>query len=151
MNDKAQFSVDPKDAVVDVDVTTLVDYSFESTVGVNPDTSSDDEEPYLIWAMEFVLEGGLGRLTAPTGEILVFDQLDSLDGESSLPGISERQVDDLKITLDRWKNLSLPLRFLDFGNGSILMEDKQTAIALPPGNRSVRVSSFGSEAEPFHF
>lgn len=128
-------NIDPSMATVDFDAVSVTDYTFtrapeiETTVGMfSPGIH-----------MQVVLNGGLGRIVVDGRELIV-DEVESVEVAGLYSDLSEHDRVELDLLLRRWKDMNLPLRFLDFGDQAMLLEDEGNFVLIPAGPRNVRLS-----------
>jgi hypothetical protein len=125
-------TIDPKEAVVDLDLLTLTEHSVSPA---QMKDVADGRPPGKSRAWYFVqlsLEGGFDRVptqgaVAEYGTVRMSSHL-ALDDEE-LSFIVER--------LRRWYSLSMPLRYLEFGDSSLIIEDTHCTLRFPPGLREL--------------
>jgi hypothetical protein len=118
------YQVNPANSSIDIDGMTLDSYSVEKT-------------PESFYQTKLWLSGGLGRIfISKIGNKLV-DQNISVEAHG-LFQITEEESRELKALLLSWEKVSPPLRFLDFGDRAMLLEDGDKFIVLPKGFRDIK-------------
>lgn len=128
-------TIDPSNAAVDFDNMTLTGYSImpngpvESTQG-----------PVLSVLLTVNLTGGLGRM-AFNGEQLLTNDIRTVAVSGVFLKNDPTVEDQMRLLLDKWQSWNTPLRFLDFGDKAMLLEDQETFIVLPPGERHVELAN----------
>jgi hypothetical protein len=133
----AQRSIDPSKAVVDIDVMDLTSFTLSPAhTSLTADGSLDGEPVGLL--LEAHLAGGLGRITV--GErIILTDQVDDIAVTGLFTDLTGNQHAELRDLLEGWATMNTPLRFLDFGDRAMIMEDGTQFIVIPAGPRHVRL------------
>lgn len=126
--------LDPSQAIVDVDVTGL---TFYSLVPQAPDAK---DVPPGSWTMSITLAGGIGRVPGPGGTPVITDKVNHMQISGVYLTLEPEHVGQMTGLLERWMQSNMPLRFLDFGEEALLMEDGQNYITLPPGSRNVNAN-----------
>jgi hypothetical protein len=86
-----------------------------------------------------VLTGGLGRLQVSRATAHFTDNVDSVTAEGVFLGLTEDKLKDLRDLLRRWVEWQTPLRYLDFGDRSMILEDRDNFVILPPGMRTIKI------------
>lgn len=86
-----------------------------------------------------VLTGGLGRMQVSRATAHFTDNVDSVTAEGVFLGLPEDKLKDLRDLLRRWVDWQTPLRYLDFGDRSMILEDRDNFIILPPGMRTIKI------------
>jgi hypothetical protein len=122
--------VDPSRAEVDLDMVTLIDHIL-----IDQESETGSFEIHV----QLIFEGGLGLLRPPNGNIVHVQELTSMQVTSTYPALSGEESDALTRLLGRWQRASMPLRFLDFGDHALLLEDGDNVINLPPGARKLQI------------
>lgn len=122
------YKIDPSKAVVDFDSISLVDYSITETSELSNDK--------LTIKVVVFLEGGLGRFyTKETGHRFIDDHI-RVTAKADF-NLDDAQLKDMKELLSKWKSISPPLRYVDFGDKAIILEDSDTFMVLPKGKRNI--------------
>lgn len=123
-----KYSVNPSEAYIDIDMMALKDYKIgEETFLSVP----DQPEPASGRIIEIRLAEGLGRVLEDDGRQLIIENIENLEMSSFFTGMTVEHITALDRMLRRWKDLNIPLRFLDFGSNSLLLEDGDNCISFP--------------------
>lgn len=123
--------LDPSKAIVDIDVTGLTYFSLvPHGMGAMPGA----------WEISLTLAGGLGRIPGPDGIPVITDKVNHMQISGIYVDLESEHAVMLKGVLERWMVSNMPLRFLDFGEEALLMEDGDNYVTLPPGTRNVNVN-----------
>lgn len=132
------YHIDPALAMVDFDAMSLTSYSLEPAPQVP--TTVGMFSPGI--AVDVNLEGGLGRMrgAAPNGDDLFAENVELLTASGLFVNLTGSDREELNMMLGRWRDMNVPLRFLDFGTQAMLMEDESHFVILPSGPRNVRLS-----------
>jgi hypothetical protein len=122
------YTIDPSKAIADFDSISLVNYTIT-------ETSELFNNKQTIKTVVF-LEGGLGRVyTKETGHRFIDDNI-RVTAKADFY-LDDSQLEDMKELLSKWKSISPPLRYVDFGDKAIILEDSDTFIVLPKGKRNI--------------
>lgn len=109
--------IDPKQASVDIDATTLTEWSLIP------------RETGFIVKLNF--EGGLGHALDKNDQQQFLDPVEHIAVSRALPP-EENLETTMREQLSSWQTIGTPLRILDFEDGLIILEDKNNYIRLPP-------------------
>jgi hypothetical protein len=136
MSDERQI-LDPSRAIVDLDVMTLAEFQV-SPAGV----MFDDENSVMAkrYSVTVILTGGLGRIPDPQGNSVIVDRVNSLRVSGVYADLSDEQVLKMRHLLDLWQRMNTPLRFLDYADKAFLLEDTETLVVLPNGERHIEAA-----------
>lgn len=118
------FQVNPANASIDIDSITLYKYSTEKV--------SEGSFQIKIW-----LSGGFGRVFLPKIGHKLVDKNIEIEAHA-LFEIAAADAFQLEELLTDWEKVSPPLRFLDFGDRAMLLEDGDRFIVLPKGFRDIK-------------
>jgi hypothetical protein len=131
-------SIDPSRAIVDLDVLTLQSATVRHVgAAVNPVTGGV-AEGYVI---SIRLTGGFGRVPDQEGRPTMVDRLDELTASGMYFGPTAEELDTLRTLLNKWRDGNLPLRFLDFTDHALLLEDGSNFVTIPAGDRHVTAAN----------
>lgn len=119
------YQVNPANAAVDIDGMTLDSYDVQRDV--NPENVQ----------VKIKLSGGLGRISVSKLGNKLVDKNIFIEAHG-LFTIGEEEEKQLSVLLKSWKEISPPLRFLDFGDRAMLLEDGDRFIVLPKGFRDIQ-------------
>jgi hypothetical protein len=123
------YTLDPSKAFVDIDGMSLFKYNI-TPLG---DKSDDDREFVKV---EISLSGGLGRVYIDgLGNKFVEDEVQI--GASSIFTLTDKDIAKMSELFSNWRKVSPPLRYLDFGEKAVVLEDSDTFIVMPKGNREL--------------
>lgn len=139
-----RFTVDPSQSVIDLDALSLDGYSI-----LRSDSARLQDDPELevpVMAVSVQLSGGLGKITNEDGSITILDHVSSLELSSDFVGLTLDVATSLGRLLDRWHEANIPLRFLEFGDKAMLVEDENNVVVFPPGPRNVSGQVLGTAA-----
>lgn len=117
------YQVNPANAAIDIDGMTLDSYVIEKQSDVKVQ-------------VKLKLSGGLGRISVPNFGHRIVDQNITIEAHG-LFTIEEAEQKELSNLLDAWKNVSPPLRFMDFVDRAMLLEDGDRFMVLPKGFRDI--------------
>lgn len=119
------YQVNPANAAVDIDGMTLDSYDVQRDI--NPENVQ----------VKIKLSGGLGRISVSKLGNKLVDKNIFIEAHG-LFTIGEEEEKQLSVLLKSWKEISPPLRFLDFGDRAMLLEDGDRFIVLPKGFRDIQ-------------
>lgn len=119
------YQVNPANAAVDIDGMTLDSYDVQRDV--NPENVQ----------VKIKLSGGLGRISVSKLGNKLVDKNIFIEAHG-LFTIGEEEEKQLSVLLKSWNEISPPLRFLDFGDRAMLLEDGDRFIVLPKGFRDIQ-------------
>jgi hypothetical protein len=123
------YTLDPSKAFVDIDGMSLYKYN------ITPLGSKSDEDREFI-NVEISLSGGLGRVHIDgLGNKFVEDEVQI--GASSIFNLTADDITKMAELFLNWQKVSPPLRYLDFGEKAVILEDSDTFIVMPKGNREL--------------
>lgn len=129
-------TIDPSRAAIDFDAMSLAEFKVfkqPKVFGPNGEFLGEGIRVHV------VLTGGLGRMqVAPIGSRFT-DNVDSVTADGIFLGLTEEKLQDLRDLLKRWVEWQTPLRYLDFGDRSMILEDGDNFIILPPGMRTIKI------------
>lgn len=131
-------NIDPSAAAVDFDNMTLTGYSIMPN-GPVPAAHG----PVLSVMVNVNLSGGLGRINI-NGERLLTDEIDNISVSGVFLQNDPMVEDEIRRLLTKWQDWNTPLRFLDFGDKAMLIEDGDQFIVIPPGERHVQLTNMPS-------
>lgn len=138
-------TIDPARAAIDFDAMSLAQFKmFEQ-----PNIKSPTGEPLGSGIrVNVVLTGGLGRMQVSNSHARFTDNVDSVTAEGMFFGLSDDKLQDLRDILHKWVDWQTPLRYLDFGDRSMILEDGENFVILPPGMRTIKIidGPFGRDA-----
>ena len=134
----ARVQIDPADAVVDLDVMTL-----DAFVETRTDSDPSGRPERADLEVRVRLTGGLGRVAGPLGQPLLVDEVEALEFVAVWPAVSEEDRSAALGLLARWRDLNIPLRFLDFSAMGLLLEDGTHHLTLPPARRTLTLPDGG--------
>jgi hypothetical protein len=127
------FSIDPSQASIDLDCMTVEGFSID-----DPDAGSAQARPMTL---EIELSGGLGKIRFEGLGSKFFDDDIQVIANGLFPEMSDAQKTELNTLMERWRSLSIPLRFMVFAEKAVLLEDSDEFLVLPPGERKVTVGN----------
>jgi hypothetical protein len=120
------YRIDPSKSIADFDAISLTDFALIRIM----------EEPEHNVELYLSLQGGFGRIFIPDiGNKIVEDNIKVKT--SSKFSLTMEDMNELDSLLIKWKEISPPLRYLDFGNSAMLLEDAEHFINLPNGNHNI--------------
>ena len=117
------YQVNPANAAIDIDGMTLDSYVIEKQSDVKVQ-------------VKLKLSGGLGRISVPNFGHRIVDQNITIEAHGIFT-IEESEQKELSNLLDAWKNVSPPLRFMDFVDRAMLLEDGDRFMVIPKGFRDI--------------
>jgi hypothetical protein len=123
------YTLDPAKASIDLDGMSLFNYKITIL-----DRPSNDDKKFI--NLDIALSGGLGRVFIDgLGNKFVENEVQA--SASSIFNIPESDIKNMDELLSNWKKVSPPLRYLDFGEKAVILEDSDTFIIMPKGNREL--------------
>ncbi len=123
------YTLDPAKASIDLDGMSLFNYKITIL-----DRPSNDDKKFI--NLDIALSGGLGRIFIDgLGNKFVENEVQA--SASSIFNIPESDIKNMDEMLSNWKKVSPPLRYLDFGEEAVILEDSDTFIIMPKGNREL--------------
>lgn len=131
--------IDPSKAYIDLDALSLESFSVHSSTA--EELGGVLAAPLAV-TVTAVLKGGLGKITGPTGEAMRVDRLEELEITSIYLSIDDEHLTIVQDLLQRWGQLGILLRFVDFGDHALLLEDGDHVIVLPAGQRNVHAQGW---------
>lgn len=129
-------TVDPSRATIDFDAMSLTNFDIFDQPRIY---GSSGEFLGSGVRVQVLLTGGLGRMQVSPIAARFTDNVDSVNADGIFIGIPEDKVDDMERLLKRWVEWQIPLRYLDFGDRSMILEDGDNFIILPPGVRTIKI------------
>lgn len=132
--DEKRRVIDPSKAHIDLDALSLVSFSIRSSTPADLGGLPISGNSVTVSA---TMSGGLGRITGPTGLPMPIDQLESFRFTSVYQSLDDEHLELLNQLFYRWGELGILLRFVDFGDHALLLEDGDHVVVLPPGQRDV--------------
>lgn len=138
-------TVDPSRAAIDFDAMSLAQFKMFEQPNVH---SASGEFLGSGIRVNVVLTGGIGRMQVTNIGARFTDNVDSVTAEGVFLGLSEDKLKDLRDILHKWVDWQTPLRYLDFGDRSMILEDGDNFVILPPGMRTIKIidGPFGRDA-----
>jgi hypothetical protein len=122
------YNIDPSKAIADFDSISLVNYNITETSELLNDKQTIKTVIFL--------EGGLGRVyTKEYGHRFIDDSI-RVTAKADFY-LNDKQLEEMKDLLSKWKSISPPLRYVDFGDKAIILEDSDTFMILPKGKRNI--------------
>lgn len=129
-------TIDPSRAAIDFDAMSLQQFKiFEQPNVVGPHLAPLGTG----YRVHVVLTGGIGRMQVSPVANRFTDNVDSVTADGVFLALPENKLNDLKDILKRWVDWQTPLRYLDFGDRSMILEDGDNFIILPPGMRTIKI------------
>lgn len=123
------YTLDPSKAFVDIDGMSLFKYKI-TPLG----SETNDEREFV--NVEIFLSGGLGRVYIDgIGNKFIENQVQI--GASSIFNLTEADITKMSELFSNWQKVSPPLRYLDFGEKAVVLEDSDTFIVMPKGDREL--------------
>ena len=119
------YKINPANASIDIDGMTLD--SYELLRDKNTNTVK----------LKVKLSGGLGRITIDKIGTRLVDENISIEAHGIFSIDIKEEIDLFNLVLN-WKDISPPLRFLDFGDRAMLLEDGDKFIVIPRGFRDIQ-------------
>lgn len=123
-----KYSINPAEAYIDIDMMSLKSFSIGEETVVS---MSAEDEPIVGRVINIVLSEGLGRILKDDGQQLLIEDVENLEMSSFFADMALEHVEALDRMLRKWVTLNTPLRFLDFGSNSLLLEDGDNCISFP--------------------
>lgn len=128
--------VDPSRAAIDFDAMSLAQFKmFEQPIVHN--AAGQFLGPGI--RVNVVLTGGIGRMKVSMAGNRFTDNVESVTAEGVFLGLPDDKLKDLRDLLHRWVDWQTPLRYLDFGDRSMILEDGDNFVILPPGMRTIKI------------
>jgi hypothetical protein len=118
--------IDPSKSIADFDAVSLTNFALIRIV----DETDHNVELYAS------LRGGFGRIYLPDIGNQIVEENIKVDIASKF-SLTISDLEKLEILLARWKDISLLLRYLDFGDSAMIIEDGEHFITLPNGNHNI--------------
>lgn len=129
-------TIDPSRAAIDFDAMSLKSFNM----ALAPNVRGPQGEPLGAGVkVHVVLTGGLGRMQVAIVGNRFTDNVESVTADGIFLGLTEEKLEDLKDLLKRWVDWQIPLRYLDFGDRSMILEDSDNFVILPPGMRTIKI------------
>lgn len=137
-------TVDPSRATIDFDNMSLADFKMFEQPNVRSVSGGSLGAGIRV---SVVLTGGLGRMQVSRATAHFTDNVESVTAEGVFLGLPEDKLNDLRELLHKWVDWQTPLRYLDFGDRSMILEDRDNFVILPPGMRTIKIidGSFGQD------
>lgn len=137
-------TIDPSRAAIDFDAMSLSQFKmFEQ-----PNVHLAGEPVGSGIRVNVVLTGGIGRMQVSNAGARFTDNVDSVTAEGVFLGLPADKLKDLRELLHKWVDWQTPLRYLEFGDRSMILEDGENFVILPPGMRTIKIvdDPFGRDA-----
>lgn len=120
------YRIDPSKSIADFDAISLIDFALIRII----------DEPHHNAELYLSLRGGFGRVYLPDiGNQIVEENIKV--NTSSQFSLTIADLEKLETLLSEWKDISPPLRYLDFGDSAMIVEDSERFITLPNGNHNI--------------
>lgn len=126
-------TIDPNDAVIDLDLLTLTEYLFDAALFEGGPLGQPPSDGKAWYFLRMTLTGGFGRVPV-VGDVADYGTVTV--GSHLL--LDDDELDFVVSRLRRWRDLSIPLRYLEFGQSALIIEDLTSTLRLPPGSRELR-------------
>lgn len=123
------YVLDPREALIDIDSTSLIEFTL------HPDIL--DIKKQTLVEISIKLEGGLGRVFIDEiGDRFIEDSV-TIKAKSILL-LTNNDFENLRNLLESWIRIAPPLRYVDFGDKAVILEDSDRFIIIPKGIRDLK-------------
>lgn len=123
------YVLDPREALIDIDSTSLIEFTL------HPDIL--DIKKQTLVEISIKLEGGLGRVFIDEiGDRFVEDSV--VIKAKSILLLNNKDFESLRNLLESWIRIAPPLRYVDFGDKAVILEDSDRFIIIPKGIRDLK-------------